>query len=157
MSQIHTYQAKITWTGNTGTGTSGYKDYERSHTISIPGKPDIPGSSDPSFRGNPEVHNPEDLLLSSLSGCHMLWFLHLCSVNGVVITAYEDEAEGVMELDKTGAGKFTEVTLRPKVTILECNKSKDDINQLHYEANKMCFIANSVNFPVIHDPILVIQ
>lgn len=145
----HHYKAKIDWTGNTGAGTKDYKSFERSYTISIANKPDIQGSSDPAFLGDPTKYNPEELLLASLSSCHMLWYLHLCAVNGIVVTDYIDEATGIMEELKDGSGKFTKVTLHPVVTITDPSKTAQ-AHELHAQANKMCFIANSCNFPVEH-------
>jgi organic hydroperoxide reductase OsmC/OhrA len=153
MKQQHTYQATIRWTGNTGSGTEHYIHYERSHVISIQGKPDILGSSDPAFRGDSTQHNPEDLLLSSLSACHMLWYLHLCADAGIVVTAYTDEASGTMVMNKNGSGQFTEVVLHPRVTIQNARHTEEAI-ALHDKAHQMCFIANSVNFEVRHHPVI---
>jgi organic hydroperoxide reductase OsmC/OhrA len=147
----HTYTATITWTGNQGTGTSEYKAYSREHIISAVGKKDIEGSSDPSFRGDKSRYSPEDLLLDSISACHMLWYLHLCSTNGVIVTAYEDNATGIMVEEKDGSGQFTEATLNPKVTV-QHERMIEKANALHSEANKLCFIARSVKFPVHHKP-----
>lgn len=151
MGKEHFYKAKITWTGNNGTGTNSYTAYGRNHTISINQKTDLLASADPAFRGDASRHNPEDLLLSSLSGCHMLWYLHLCAANGITVIDYTDEASGTMvETAETG-GHFTEVTLRPMVIITDKSQISQ-ANELHKEANKMCFIANSCNFPVRHFP-----
>ena len=150
--RVHHYNIKTTWTGNRGSGTSEYKSYDRSHTISIEGKPDIQGSSDAAFRGDKTRHTPEDLFVSTLSTCHMLWYLHLCAVNGVVVTQYTDQATGTLEEDANGSGHFTEVTLNPVVVVSE-KSMIEKANALHHDANKMCFIANSVNFPVTHKPI----
>lgn len=152
----HYYKATITWVGNQGTGTGNYRAYSRNHDISIEGKPVIPSSSDPSFRGDPSRYNTEELLVSSLSGCHMLWYLHLCSVNGVIVVDYKDEATGTMEETAGGSGHFKEVTLYPIVTVTEA-AMVDKANSLHHEANKLCFIANSCNFPVHHQPTCIIQ
>jgi organic hydroperoxide reductase OsmC/OhrA len=152
MSKEHSYKATITWTGNIGHGTQHYKSYERSHTITIDNKVDILASSDPAFLGDPSKHNPEDLLLASLSGCHMLWYLHLCSVNGITVIEYLDEVSGTIQEDEINGGRFIEVVLRPQVII----KDKTQIelaNKLHQKANSMCFIANSCNFPVRHFPV----
>ncbi|MEQ9308285.1 MAG: OsmC family protein [Balneolaceae bacterium] len=145
----HNYQATIEWSGNLGVGTSSYNEYERSHSIHIQGKPTIEASSDPSFRGDPSKHNPEELFLSSLSSCHMLWFLHLCSVEGIVVTEYIDIAEGTMQEKKDGRGRFTEVVLSPKVTVIE-ERMGTKLDSIHQKANQMCFIAKSCNFPVRH-------
>jgi organic hydroperoxide reductase OsmC/OhrA len=151
MSTLHAYKSKITWTGNTGTGTLDYKTYERSHIISIENKADIQATSDPAFRGDKTKHNPEDLFLSSLSSCHMLWYLHLCTTAGINVVAYEDNAVGIMEEFNNGNGKFTEVTLYPLATITDATKI-EKANALHHETNTMCFIANSCNFKVKHEP-----
>jgi organic hydroperoxide reductase OsmC/OhrA len=153
MSNLHTYKSKISWTGNTGTGTTDYKSYERSHSISVENKVDILASSDPSFRGDSSKHNPEELFLASLSSCHMLWYLHLCSAAGIIIESYEDNAVGTMEEMDNGSGKFTEVILHPVVTVRDTSMIKKATN-LHHEANTMCFIANSCNFEVKHKPMV---
>ncbi len=150
--KIHHYSTKLKWTGNKGNGTKNYRSYERDHLISAASKIDIQGSSDPSFRGDPTRYNPEELLVSSLSACHMLWFLHLCASNGIIIVEYSDNAEGIMEERSDGAGKFQQVILKPEVVVTEksmITKSEG----LHEEANKYCFIANSVNFEVKHLPV----
>jgi len=152
----HHYKATITWTGNLGSGTSGYRAYGRNHTISIDGKPDIPGSSDPAFRGDKMRYNPEELLVASISTCHMLWFLHLCAEAGVVVLDYVDAATGTMEETADGGGHFSEVTLHPAVTVSNQSMA-DKANELHQKANKLCFIANSVNFPILHQPVNVVR
>lgn len=150
MHKQHHYSASITWTGNNGTGTSGYAAYERSHIIRIAGKPDLPASSDAPFRGDVTRHNPEDMLLASLSSCHMLWYLHLCADAGIIVTAYTDNATGIMVQTDKG-GHFSEVTLHPEVTITDASRT-EEADRLHEVANRHCFIANSVNFPVKHAP-----
>jgi organic hydroperoxide reductase OsmC/OhrA len=147
----HHYKATTTWIGNEGTGTSDYKSYSRNHDIAIDGKPVLTCSSDPTFRGDKTRQNPEELLVASLSGCHMLWYLHLCAVNKVVVTAYTDEAHGTMDENKDGSGQFVEVVLSPKVTVRD-ESMIEKANALHHDANKMCFIARSVKFPVLHKP-----
>lgn len=151
MARLHHYRTTVSWTGNLGSGTSDYKAYSRNHEISMEGKPVIPASSDPAFRGDTSRYTPEDLLVSSLSGCHMLWYLHLCAVNKILIVEYNDEAEGEMTENPDGSGQFTRVTLRPKVTVSEAWMT-EKAEALHKEAHRMCFIARSVNFPVYHQP-----
>ena len=153
MSKTHRYNTQMVWTGNTGEGTRAYSSYERNHIISVKNKPAIPGSSDPHFRGDSSRYNPEELLVASLSSCHMLWFLHVCSAQGIIVTAYEDAATGSMLEDADGGGRFTEVVLHPKVWIKNYNGDAEKINALHTAAHKKCFIANSCNFPVRHDPV----
>lgn len=145
----HHYKTSLEWTGNRGSGTSDYKAYGRDHIIRIDGKPEIEGSSDPSFRGDPARHNPEELLVASLSACHMLCFLHLCSENGIKVIEYTDNATGTMQEDGKGGGRFIEVILYPNVIIQQAGNC-DLANALHEKAHKMCFIASSCNFPVKH-------
>jgi len=152
VKKTHRYAVTVLWTGNTGRGTSGYREYERRHEISASTqKPSIPGSSDPAFRGDSARWNPEELLVAALSACHKLWYLHLCAEAGIVVTAYVDEAEGVMEETADGSGRFQNVTLRPKVTLASGSDLKK-ARALHDVAHEKCFIANSVNFPVHHEP-----
>lgn len=151
MSKEHHYKIALQWTGNTGSGTTAYKSYERSHRISVENKPYIDASSDPGFRGDPTKYNPEELLVASLSSCHMLWYLHLCAEAGVIVVDYHDDARGIMIETIDGGGKFSEVTLNPVVTVKDASMI-EKATALHAKANKLCFIANSVNFRVIHRP-----
>ena len=153
MSRQHHYETTVRWTGNLGAGTTGYKDYGRNHDISAPGKPVILASSDPAFRGDASRYNPEDLLVASLSTCHMLWYLHLCAVNKVVVIDYEDHAAGTMEESTAGGGRFLEVTLRPRITV-SAESDLDTARHLHHEAHEKCYVANSVNFPVGCEPLI---
>ena len=147
MVRQHTYAVTTTWTGNRGSGTSGYRDYERSFEMAAPNKPPILGSSDPAFRGDPRRWNAEELLVASLSSCHQLWYLHLCAEAGVVVLEYADDAFGVMEESSDGGGEFVSVTLRPRVSISPCCNA-DEAQALHEAAHGKCFIARSVHFPV---------
>lgn len=151
----HHYQVDVNWTGNRGTGTSGYRDYGREHEIRIAGKPTLAGSSDPTFRGDASKHNPEDMLVTALSTCHMLSYLHQAVLAGVVVTAYVDSAEGRMETGEHG-GRFTEVVLRPMVTITAASDPAK-AEAAHEPAHHACFIANSVNFPVRCEPRIVVE
>lgn len=151
----HHYDVRVTWTGNEGSGTASHRGYSRAHRIEAPGKVPIQGSSDPSFRGDPTRWNPEELLVASLSACHKLWYLGLCAGAGVVVTAYEDNAGGAMLEQADGAGQFTSVVLRPRVT-LAAGSDLEKARALHHQAHEMCFIARSMNFPVSHEPELLI-
>ncbi|TYP92234.1 organic hydroperoxide reductase OsmC/OhrA [Sphingobacterium allocomposti] len=153
MSSDHRYHVTITWTGNKGRGTESYTSYDRSHEISIQHKAVISGSSDPAFRGDATRHNPEDLLLASLSSCHMLWYLHLCSAAGVIVLDYVDGAEATMVETDDGGGRFVEANLNPVVTVAD-SSMVERAYDLHKKANELCFIANSVNFPVRHQPVV---
>jgi len=146
----HHYRVSTLWTGDRGTGTSGYRDYDRAVTLRVEGKPELLGSSDKPFRGDPARWNPEDLLLAALSECHLLSYLHACVTAGVVVTSYEDDATGTMVLDGTGGGAFREVTLHPRVTVAEA-AMVPAAEAAHRQAREWCFIANSVNFPVHHE------
>ena len=152
MAGQHQYSLTIKWTGNKGSGTSAYRAYDRSHVIISENKVEISASSDPAFLGDKTKHNPEELLVASLSSCHMLWYLHLCSEAGIIVVEYTDNATGIMMETPNGGGKFKEVTLHPIVTLAE-NSMKEKADKLHQKANELCFIANSVNFPVSHKAI----
>lgn len=146
----HHYKVTLNWTGNEGTGTSGYGSYSRKHEVKVEGKPVLAASADTPFRGDADRYNPEEMLVASLSSCHMLWYLHLCADAGVIVTHYADQASGILQLEQNGSGRFTEVTLRPVVTVKEAGML-DKAQSLHKAAHQMCFIANSCNFPVWHE------
>lgn len=148
MARKHHYHTTTEWTGNLGSGTLDYRAYKRDHSISAPGKASpIEGSSDAKFRGDPKRYNPEELFLSSLSACHMLWYLHLASANGITVLEYLDKAEATMEENVDGSGQFTSITLQPVVHIAQADKVAL-AKSLHQEAGKMCFIANSVKVEI---------
>jgi len=148
MIREHKYRTQTEWTGNLGSGTLDYRAYKRDHVLSGEGKNEtIAGSSDPKFRGDAKRYNPEELFLSSISACHMLWYLHLASVNGVTVLEYVDRAEGTMAEDVDGAGHFTSVTLRPRIVIAQADKV-GRAEKMHQEAGKKCFIANSISVPI---------
>ena len=150
MNREHRYALRSVWTGNRGTGTSGYRDYDRTVTVAVDGKAVLEASADKPFRGDPTKWNPEDLLLAALSECHLLSYLHACVTAGVVVESYRDEATGVMTEDGRGGGAFTEVVLRPRVVVAEASMI-DAARAAHAQAHDWCFIANSVNFPVRHE------
>lgn len=155
MTDLHEYRVTITWTGNLGSGTSGYKHYSRDFALEAEGKAAIAGTADTVFHGSPGRWNPEEMLVAALSSCHKLSYLHLCAVNGVVVTAYVDHAEGFMRFEAaTGAGRFERVVLRPEVTIA-AGSDAAKARELHEKAHELCFIANSVNFPVQCEPVTV--
>jgi organic hydroperoxide reductase OsmC/OhrA len=149
----HQYTPTVMWTGNRGTGTSAYTAYSRDHVISVAGRPDIPGSSDPAFRGDASRHNPEDMLVASVSACHMLWYLHLAAEAGVVVTAYRDAPVGIMVEDRERGGWFERITLRPEITIAAGDVAT--ATRLHEAAHAKCYIANSLNFPVGCEPRII--
>ncbi|MBK9247553.1 MAG: OsmC family protein [Ignavibacteria bacterium] len=156
MNKQHTYTLTNTWTGNRGTGTNDYREYDRSHTISADNKVSIEASSDPVFRGDSTKFNPEEFLLAALSSCHMLWYLHLCADNGVVVVHYIDNPIGTMVEMPHGGGHFTNVQLRPTVTVTD-KTMVEKAEHLHEKAHEKCFIANSMNFTVEHQPTIIIE
>lgn len=150
----HQYAVEVKWTGNLGSGTASYRGYSRDHLITGENTPvPIAGSSDPAFRGNPSRYSPEDLLVAALASCHMLSLLHLCADAGIVVTAYTDEATGTMVEGPDGSGRFVEVTLHPRMVITDSARI-EEAEMLHERAHQACFIANSVNFPVAHKPVV---
>ncbi|MFF7108454.1 OsmC family protein [Pseudomonas sichuanensis] len=150
----HTYALTVNWTGNAGQGTTSYTAYQRDFSIEAQGKPALPGSADPAFRGDRSRWNPEDLLLASVSACHKLWYLHLCAVNNVNVLAYVDKPEGRMvEGDGELKGHFTAIVLRPQVLVSNDSDAQVAL-RLHEDAHHECFIANSVNFPVHCEPVI---
>ncbi len=154
--KTHTYTLQMKWTGNLGTGTSSYRAYSRNHEFLAEGKPMVAGSSDPAFRGDPARYNPEEMLVSALSTCHMLSYLHLCAVSNIVVVDYTDEPLGKMMETDDGGGHFTQVTLRPRIVV----KPGADLalaRQLHEQAHHLCFIASSVNFPVTCEPTFEVE
>ncbi len=156
MTDLHEYGVTVTWTGNLGSGTSGYKHYSRDFALEAEGKPPIAGTSDLAFHGTPGRWNPEEMLVAALSSCHKLSYLHLCAVNGVVVTAYVDRAEGSMRFEAaTGGGRFERVVLRPEVTVA-AGSDMERARELHHQAHELCFIANSVNFPVNCEPVTTV-
>lgn len=157
MGKHHHYAVEIDWTGDLGVGTAHYEAYARDHLIRVTGKPAIDGSSDPAFRGDPTRHNPEELFLASLSSCHMLWYLHLATTQGIVVTGYTDMAVATLnEGDAQRPGRFTEVVLRPQV-LIGAGGDVEMARELHEAAHHACFLANSVNFPVLCEPTITIS
>ncbi len=156
MAHDHHYTLQVEWTGNQGTGTDHYRNYKRDHVVRVDGKPELLGSSDPHFRGDKSRHNPEDLLVAALSACHLMSYLHVCAVNGIVVTAYTDRATGRMESYPDGSGRFVEVILHPHVAVKEAHMIAK-ANELHHQAHELCFIANSVNFPVRCEAVAIVQ
>jgi len=152
MAHTHSYNAKVIWTGAAQGPTANYQSYSREYLVEIPGKPAFRGSADATFRGDPALHNPEDLLVIALSTCHMLSYFADCARAGVKVVAYEDQATGTMAI-KDKKMRFTEVVLHPRV-VISADSDVDKAVALHKQAHEQCFIANSVNFPVHHEAIV---
>ncbi|WP_165986793.1 OsmC family protein [Streptomyces sp. YIM 98790] len=157
-ARVHTYTTETVWTGNAGEGTRTYRSFDRLGDTTAPGRPVLEASADPavSTRADTSRWNPELLLVASLSQCHMLWYLHFCSVNGVEVTAYRDPAEGSMEEEGARGGRFTRVVLRPQVEIADPAMTERAL-ALHKDARQACYIANSVTFPVDHEPVVTVR
>lgn len=155
-AQQHDYTAQVTWTGNTGAGTAHYRAYQRRWQVQTPGKPVIECSNDPMLGGDPTLHNPEDMLLAALSACHMLWFLHLASEAGLVVTSYSDNPIGVGYCEPNGAGRFLSATLHPEIT-LASGSDPAAADALHARIHDVCFIARSVAFPVTCSATYVVE
>ena len=151
MSKSHHYDLKLRWTGAAMGPTASYAGYSREYRIEIAGKPPITGSADPTFRGDPALANPEDMLVAALSACHMLSYLAVCALGKIKVISYEDAASGTMSEIGPQRSAFTEVVLRPRV-IISADSDAAKAKALHDQAHKICFIANSVNFPVRHEP-----
>jgi len=154
MDAEHRFVASLAWTGNRGTGTTGFRDYGRDHIVSVPGKPDLRASAARVFHGDVDRWNPEEQLLAALAGCHLLSYLYVAVANGIVVVDYRDAPDGILVTRADGGGAFREVTLRPVVTISAGDP--EIARRLHVDANRLCFIASSVNFPVRHEPVLVL-
>ncbi|WP_019939936.1 OsmC family protein [Bordetella sp. FB-8] len=150
------YTSRIVWTGNRGQGTTHYRSYDRTWDIAVPGKPAVQCSNDPLLGGDPAKMNPEDLLLSALSACHMLWYLHYASDAGIVVTHYTDTPVGVGEVERSGAGRFISATLRPVAT-LRADADLQIARAIHHRIHEVCFIARSVSFPVSYEPRFIME
>ncbi len=150
----YSFKSKVEWTGNMGSGTFDTRTYEKSHTISVPNKEQkIYASSSSFFRGDETKLNPQELFLSSISSCHLMWFLQFCADNEVIVLEYIDFPEGVIKEDSNGTGKFDKIILRPTIIVSEKSMIEKAI-LLHQEINKKCFVANSCNFPIICEPVI---
>ncbi|WP_338841618.1 OsmC family protein [Flavobacterium ginsenosidimutans] len=150
MTFKHIFKAEANWTSKQNLADSSKRFYSKSHQVKIEGKPILNVSAAKAFKGDPSLYNPEDLLLSSLVSCHMMSYLYVCSQNGIEVLEYSDNAEATLEVNPDGSGRFTEVRLNPKITIVNSDKVELAL-ELHQKANQLCFIANSCNFPVLHE------
>jgi organic hydroperoxide reductase OsmC/OhrA len=153
----HHYAIDLEWQGDRGDGTASYRAYGRQHAVRAEGKlHEIAGSSDRAFHGDRDRWNPEELALAALSQCHMLSYLHVATVHGVVVVGYTDAATATMREDGRGGGRMVEAVLRPRVVVAEPGM-RERADALHREASEKCFIAASVNFPVRHEPVAVVR
>jgi len=152
----HRFESRLIWTGAAKGPTVDYATYSRECRVEFPGKPAIMLSSAAVFRGDPVLHDPEDLLVAALSTCHFLSYVALCARRGVHVTAYEDEAVGVMSRPpEAKTFRFTDVLLKPRVTIAS-DSDAELARALHEKAHEECFIAASVNFPVRHEATILL-
>jgi organic hydroperoxide reductase OsmC/OhrA len=143
----HHFRAAVEWEGATANHS-----FSRAHKICIEGKPDIHASSAVVFRGDAARHDPEGLLVASLASCHMLSYLFLCGRAKINVTRYVDEAEGMLAVEGA-VGRFERVVLHPQVTLAP-GSDAEKARALHHEAHRICFVANSVNFPVDYEPVI---
>lgn len=153
MPSEHRYEVGVEWAGNRGAGTSGYRAYGREVVLRTEGAPDIPGSADRVFHGDADRWNPEELLLAALGECHLLTYLYEAASNGIVVEAYTDSPSGEIEVIGD-AGRFLSATLRPVVTISAGDPEL--ARALHASAGRKCFIAASLNFPIAHEPTILL-
>jgi organic hydroperoxide reductase OsmC/OhrA len=156
MAHEHNYKLTAVWTGNNGDGTKNVRTYDRSHTVSIEGKPELFLTTDNAAVGDKSKLNPEDLLVAAISSCHMLSYLYLCSLDGVVITSYTDNATGIMLENESGGGSFKEIILHPICEVTDESMITKAL-ELHHKAHEICYIANSVNFEVTCNPTCTIE
>lgn len=150
MAREHLFRSLLRWTGARTGGTTSYAEYSREYEIDIEGKPTITGSAAGPYRGDESLPNPEDMLLAAVSACHCLSYLALCAREGIVVTGYQDQALAKMTF-QDGKMRIVEAQLRPDVTVA-AGTDLDRANHLHEQANAECFIANSVRFPIHHEP-----
>lgn len=151
MNHQHTFTANLKWNKTEATNDNSKKIYTKNHIVEIEGKPDLAVSAAKSFKGDPSNYNPEDLLLTSLMSCHMMSYLYVCQLHSIDVISYQDNATAALEIYSDGSGKIIEVILNP-IVIIRDNIHVNLAITLHQQANKLCFIANSCNFPVIHHP-----
>ena len=146
-----THTAEIKWAAKESGEEFLKGRFSRAHTISFDGGTTIPASASPHVVGKWAVQaavDPEEMLVASLSSCHMLSFLHLARVAGFTVTAYEDHAEGITEEIAPGRLAVTKVRLRPKIEWASAPPQREALDCLHHEAHEICFIANSVKTEV---------
>jgi organic hydroperoxide reductase OsmC/OhrA len=154
MEHEHHYKLTAVWNGNTGDGTRTVRSYERSHTVTIAGKPELHLTTDNAAVGDPSKLNPEDLLVTAIASCHMLSYLYVCALEGIVVTDYVDHATGIVVEKEAGGGRFKEVTLNPTSKVADASMIERAIT-LHHQAHEVCYIASSVNFEVKCNPVCV--
>lgn len=156
MAKQHDFPARVVWTGNRGEGNAHYRGYDRTWQVRTDGKPEISCSNDPLLGGDTSLHNPEDLLVASLSACHMLWYLHLAGDAGITVTGYQDDPLGHGESEPGGAGRFVAATLRPTITVAGGTDLKA-ADAIHHRIREVCFIARSVAFPVSYEATYLVE
>lgn len=149
MPKESNYRISLSWKGNT------IKNYDRAFTLTAPEKPPIQGSSDPLFKGDAARWNPEEMLIASISSCHMLSYLHLCFKAGIMISEYHDNPTGVLTLSE-GNGRMTKVVLNPEIKLTDVSRL-DEARELHATAHDHCFIANSVKIPIEINPDIIVS
>jgi len=148
----HHYTAVCSWRGSTGLG---YEQYSRTHEMSAPpAKAHLKMSSDPAFRGDPALLNPEQLLVLAAASCQMLSFLAVAARKRLNVVEYEDRAEGFMPEDDKPI-RITRITLHPRI-VFEGPTDPDAANHAVELAHQQCFIANSLKTDIRIDPEIII-
>lgn len=144
----HRYRTSLAWSGSTG---GGYEEYDRTHRIALPPAADgLLLSADPAFRGNPELSNPEQLLLAAASSCQMLSFLAIAARSGIDVRSYADDAEAVMPEDDLPV-RITRITLRPRI-VVAAGSNLDRVRRIVDKGHEECYIANSVTTEITIQP-----
>lgn len=154
MAREHKFIAELTWTGSGQGPAVTYDQYSREWTFRQDERTDLVGTAAVPYRGVPDLRNPEDLLLASVSACHCLTFLAEAVMAKISVISYTDQCEATMKI-QDGRMRITEVVLRPVVTISGGDEAR--VEQLHQKAHDGCFIANSVKFPIVVEPVTTIQ
>jgi organic hydroperoxide reductase OsmC/OhrA len=150
MSEV--FQANVVWPSDSAQKTPPDASYSRSSWLSAPGKGEVPGSSGLAFGGDPHGYNPEELLILSLAECHMLTFLGLAARRKLGVKRYGDKATGTLTKNAAGRTQMAEVILHPHVVFAN-GTDLEEVQGLHTKAHELCFMANSMNFPVRVEPV----
>ena len=150
MASTHSYQSRLSWQGSTALG---YDSYERTHRMSVPpAGVELVMSSDVAFNGNPQLPNPEQLLLASASSCQLLSFLAVAARSRIDVLAYEDDAEAVMPEDQQPM-RITRIALRPRI-VVAAGADLDRVRRLVAKAHDDCYVANTLNAEIVIEPII---
>ena len=144
----HVYRTSLSWDGSTA---DGYAAYDRGHTVeAAPARTVLSLSSDPAFRGDAELLNPEQLLVAAASSCQLLSFLAIAARSGVDVRSYRDETEAVMPEDDEPM-RITRIVLRPAV-VVAAGIPEERVLRIVEKAHEECYVANSLSAQVVLEP-----